>query len=268
MGPKLDTHAAGVLATMTRWPTTPGPLGKLSAARSMTRLRVWRPDMDPIMAIAEKHNLTVIEDCAQAHGATYRGQKIGNFGKAACFSFYPGKNLGAYGDAGAVVTDDDILATQIRKLSDHGSNVKYQHDFEGQNSRLDGIQGAVLSVKLKHLDAWTDRRIAAAAAYDAALDCVEPGDDRCVEVREIERRRAEWRKTGDPLPQEYDAVHHESGEDIHGDGVQLSLLDDVRGHSHRVHALKQRLQVQAVNSLVLNGKIFKFLGVVHVVALS
>lgn len=133
-------------------------------------------DMDPIMAIADKHDLLVIEDCAQSHGATYKGKKAGSFGKAACYSFYPGKNLGAYGDAGAVTTDDEALATDIRKLGDHGSNVKYRHDFVGVNSRLDGIQGAVLSVKLKHLDAWTDQRIAAAAAYHKALKdvCVVP----------------------------------------------------------------------------------------------
>ena len=101
-------------------------------------------DMDPILAIAEKHGLTVIEDAAQAHGATYKGRRIGTLGQVACFSFYPGKNLGAYGDAGGITTNDGELATQIRKLSDHGSNVKYQHDFVGVNSRMDGIQGAVL----------------------------------------------------------------------------------------------------------------------------
>jgi dTDP-4-amino-4,6-dideoxygalactose transaminase len=126
-------------------------------------------DMDPILEIARKHDLMVIEDAAQAHGAVYKGRKIGTFGKAACFSFYPGKNLGAYGDAGAVCTDDGDLATLMRKLGDHGSNVKYQHDFEGQNSRLDGIQGAVLQVKLRHLDAWTERRIAVAARYGEGL---------------------------------------------------------------------------------------------------
>lgn len=126
-------------------------------------------DMDPIMAIAQKHGLMVIEDCAQSHGATYKGRKAGSFGQAACYSFYPGKNLGAYGDGGAVTTDDEALATAIRKLGDHGSNVKYRHDLVGTNSRLDGIQGAVLGVKLKHLEAWTERRIAAAAAYGAGL---------------------------------------------------------------------------------------------------
>jgi len=133
-------------------------------------------DMDPIMAVARKHGLKVIEDAAQAHGATYKGRTAGTFGDAACYSFYPGKNLGAYGDAGAIVTDDDALAATMRKWSDHGSNVKYQHDFEGTNSRLDGIQGAVLSVKLRHLDQWTDRRIAVAARYGEGLKdvCVVP----------------------------------------------------------------------------------------------
>ena len=133
-------------------------------------------DMDAVMAMAAKHGLKVIEDCAQAHGATYKGRKVGTFGDAGCFSFYPGKNLGAYGDAGAVVTNDGELTTQIRKWSDHGSNVKYQHDFEGTNSRLDGIQGAVLSVKLRHLDKWSDRRIEVAARYNAGLAdvCIVP----------------------------------------------------------------------------------------------
>jgi dTDP-4-amino-4,6-dideoxygalactose transaminase len=142
-------------------------------------------DMDPILEIAAKHNLAVIEDAAQAHGAIYKGRRIGTMGKVACFSFYPGKNLGAYGDAGGVTTNDETLATDVRKLGDHGSNVKYRHDFVGANSRMDGIQGAVLSVKLKHLDAWTDRRIEVAAKYSAGLNdvCVVPavrGDVRHV----------------------------------------------------------------------------------------
>ncbi len=133
-------------------------------------------DMDRIMAIAEAHELLVVEDCAQAHGATCGGRKVGTFGHATCFSFYPGKNLGAYGDAGAVCTNDENLAGFVRKLGDHGSAIKYQHDFEGTNSRLDGIQGAVLSVKLRHLDAWTQRRIEVAARYSAGLNdvCVVP----------------------------------------------------------------------------------------------
>ena len=133
-------------------------------------------DLDAILEIAGRHDLLVFEDAAQAHGAEYRGRRIGTLGKAACFSFYPGKNLGAYGDAGAVVTDDEDLATAVRKLGDHGSNVKYRHDFVGANSRLDGIQGAVLAVKLRHLDQWTEARIAAAARYNEGLGdvCVVP----------------------------------------------------------------------------------------------
>ncbi len=133
-------------------------------------------DMDPIMEIARKHDLLVIEDCAQAHGATYKGRKVGTFGHAACFSFYPGKNLGAYGDAGAVCTNDEELAGKIRMYGDHGSAVKYRHDFVGTNSRMDGIQGAVLSVKLRHLDAWSKRRNEVAARYTEGLQdvCVTP----------------------------------------------------------------------------------------------
>jgi len=133
-------------------------------------------DMDAILEIAAKHNLKVIEDAAQGHGATYKGRRIGTIGDAGCFSFYPGKNLGAYGDAGAVTTNDEALATKILKMGDHGSNVKYQHDFQGTNSRMDGIQGAVLSVKLRHLDKWTDRRIEVAARYNEGLKdvCVVP----------------------------------------------------------------------------------------------
>ncbi len=110
------------------------------------------PDMDPSLEIAAKHNLKVIEDCAQSHGGTYKGRTTGTMGDAGCFSFYPGKNLGAYGDGGAIVTDNEELATDIRKLGDHGSNVKYQHDFQGTNNRLDCTQEAVLSLKLKHLN--------------------------------------------------------------------------------------------------------------------
>ena len=126
-------------------------------------------DMDPILELASENDLLVIEDAAQAHGAVYKGRRVGTLGNCACFSFYPGKNLGAYGDAGAVVTDDRELSDRIRMRGDHGSNVKYTHEFEGDNSRLDGIQAAVLSVKLKQLDAWNERRIQVAARYTEKL---------------------------------------------------------------------------------------------------
>ena len=116
-------------------------------------------DMDPIMVVAKKYNLKVVEDCAQAHGATYKGQKVGTFGDAAGFSFYPGKNLGALGDAGAVITNDKRLAEQVRALGNYGCDYKYHHIYKGNNSRLDEIQAAILSAKLPHLNRMNaDRR--------------------------------------------------------------------------------------------------------------
>ncbi|MEH7118602.1 DegT/DnrJ/EryC1/StrS family aminotransferase [Neobacillus vireti] len=122
-------------------------------------------DMDPILKIAADHGLKVIEDAAQAHGAEYKGQRAGSIGDAACFSFYPGKNLGAYGDGGAVVTNDQILADKIRLLSQHGSKVKYHHEIAGYNSRLDGIQAAILNVKMKYIEQWTEARRKNATLY-------------------------------------------------------------------------------------------------------
>lgn len=126
-------------------------------------------DMDAIMAIARKHGLWVIEDCAQAHRARYKGRLVGTFGQAASFSFYPGKNLGAMGDAGAVVTGDRDLAQRMAMFARHGGLSKGEHQIEGINSRLDGMQAAILSVKLRHLDAWTWARREKAATYNAGL---------------------------------------------------------------------------------------------------
>lgn len=125
--------------------------------------------MDEIMAIGKKHNLKIIEDCAQAHGAEYKGKKVGSIGDVACFSFYPGKNLGGYGDGGAILTNNEKLAEHCRMISNHGSLVKYQHQFEGRNSRLDGINAAVLLVKLYHLDKWNRIRHEAANYYIQSL---------------------------------------------------------------------------------------------------
>lgn len=127
-------------------------------------------DMDAIMAIADKHGLWVIEDCAQAHLARYKDKPVGTFGAAATYSFYPGKNLGAFGDAGAVVTEDAALAEHMTMLARHGGLVKHKHLIEGINSRLDGMQAAILSAKLPHLKAWTRARQDAAAIYDAGLN--------------------------------------------------------------------------------------------------
>lgn len=126
-------------------------------------------NMDPIRAIAQRHGLKVIEDAAQAHGARYKGAKVGSLGDAAGFSFYPGKNLGAFGDGGAVVTSDDTLADKIRMLRNYGSKEKYIHETTGFNSRLDELQAALLRVKLKHIDEWNSRRKRIATLYSEAL---------------------------------------------------------------------------------------------------
>jgi len=122
-------------------------------------------DMDPIMSLAEKHDLVVIEDAAQAHGAKYKKKRTGSLGHAAGFSFYPGKNLGAFGDGGAVTTSDPVVAEKIKVLRNYGSRKKYENEVKGFNCRLDPLQAAFLRVKLKHLDEWNNRRTAVASAY-------------------------------------------------------------------------------------------------------
>ncbi len=129
--------------------------------------------MDAIMEIARRHNLRVVEDAAQAHGAELNGKRAGAWGDAACFSFYPGKNLGAYGDGGAVCSNDDVLADKIAKLRDHGRTTKYEHDEIGYGERLDGLQAAILGAKLPHLNDWNAARRRHAAYYSEALAGVE-----------------------------------------------------------------------------------------------
>jgi len=126
-------------------------------------------DMDPILEIAGRHGLRVVEDAAQAHGARYKGQRVGGIGHVTDWSFYPGKNLGAFGDAGAITTDDEAVAEAVRALGNYGSRQKYVHDTKGYNSRLDELQAAVLGVKLAHLDAWNERRRRIANRYLAEL---------------------------------------------------------------------------------------------------
>ena len=126
-------------------------------------------DMEPILDLARRHGLKVIEDAAQAHGACYKNRNIGTIGDAACFSFYPGKNLGAYGDGGAIITSDEELAVKVRMLANHGRVDKYDHHFEGVNSRLDGLQAAILNVKLTHLPRWTEQRRNNAGLYNKYL---------------------------------------------------------------------------------------------------
>lgn len=126
-------------------------------------------DMDPILEIAKRYGLVVIEDAAQAHGAEYKGRRVGSIGDMGCFSFYPGKNLGAYGEGGMVVTNNAEYTRTVRMLRDWGAEQKYQHVLKGYNFRLEGIQGAVLRVKLRHLEKWTEARRSAAAYYNELL---------------------------------------------------------------------------------------------------
>jgi dTDP-4-amino-4,6-dideoxygalactose transaminase len=126
-------------------------------------------DLDSLNAIARKHGLHLVEDCAQAHFAEYKGKRVGGLSSASSFSFYPGKNLGAYGEGGAVATNDPALARQFKMIRDHGSEQKYSHEILGHNYRMEGIQGAVLGVKLKHLNAWTEARRRNATLYNQLL---------------------------------------------------------------------------------------------------
>jgi dTDP-4-amino-4,6-dideoxygalactose transaminase len=126
-------------------------------------------DLDPILDIAERHRLVVIEDACQAHGARYCGKRVGSFGHAAVFSFYPGKNLGAYGEGGALTTNDDAVAQFAREMRTHGESKRYFHDRVGYNYRMDGFQGAVLNIKLKYLDRWTAQRQEFAKLYRERL---------------------------------------------------------------------------------------------------
>ena len=171
----LYTGARAVLVDVDPKAATLDP-DRLEAALS-TRTKAIVPvhlygqcaDMDPILGIARRHRLLVIEDAAQAHGAEYKGKRAGSLGDLACFSFYPGKNLGAYGEAGAVVTSNPEYAKRIRMLRDHGQSQKYQHVLLGYNERMDGLQGAILRVKLAHLDDWNARRRSHAAQYRRVL---------------------------------------------------------------------------------------------------
>jgi dTDP-4-amino-4,6-dideoxygalactose transaminase len=160
--PNLGTHnidTAGIAAAIT-------PRTKVILP---VHLYGQSADLDPILTLARAHGLFVVEDAAQAHGATYKGRRIGAHGDVVCWSFYPGKNLGALGDAGAITTDNPVLAERIAVLRNYGSRVKYVNDELGMNSRLDPVQAAVLRVKLHHLDAWTQRRQAIADLYLTGL---------------------------------------------------------------------------------------------------
>lgn len=164
-------------------------------------------DMDAINAVARRHNLRVIEDAAQAHGARYLGRRVGSLSDAAAFSFYPTKNLGAFGDGGAIATNDDSLAAKLKMLRNYGSAVKYQHDIQGYNSRLDDVHAAVLRVKLRSLDQLNDLRRKAAARYDELL----------ANVSDVHRLRSS---------RENEHVHH----------LYVVMVDDRDGVSQKMKA--------------------------------
>lgn len=209
-------------------------------------------NMEAINDLARKHSLYVIEDAAQAHGAKLAGRSAGTMGHCACFSFYPGKNLGAFGDAGAVVSNDDELASRIRMFANHGRKSKYDHEFEGINSRLDSLQAAILDVKLTHLAAWNTRRREVAARYTNALrgHCVvpweRPGGEHVyhlyvLRVQERDRFRDELQKRGVscgvhypialPLLQAYQYLGHDAADFPVSSQLQHEILSlPIHGH--------------------------------------
>jgi dTDP-4-amino-4,6-dideoxygalactose transaminase len=144
-------------------------------------------EIDPLLEICDRHGLALIEDAAQAHGAMYHGRRAGSVGRVGCFSFYPSKNLGAYGEGGAITTNDDAIAARVRSLRDHAQSGRYRHEELGFNYRMDGLQGAVLSVKLRHLEGWNATRRQVATRYQALL-----GDTPLALPNEAEGRRHVW----------------------------------------------------------------------------
>jgi dTDP-4-amino-4,6-dideoxygalactose transaminase len=202
------------------------------AARKLTpRTKVIAPvhifgqaaPLDYLIPFARANGLKIVEDCAQAAGTTHRGRHVGTLGDIGCFSFYPGKNLGAYGDAGAVITNDDKLATYLRRLGNHGALAKYDNDIIGRNSRIDGLQAAVLNVKLNHLPRWIQQRRANAARYDALLK----------------------QRGLTPPPQAPDSAHS-----YHVYAVRVARRDQVR----------ERLSAAGVETLIHYPKAVPFLG--------
>jgi dTDP-4-amino-4,6-dideoxygalactose transaminase len=180
-------------------------------------------DMDPILAVAEKHGIPVIEDNAQSFGATYRGRKTGSMGRLGCLSFYPSKNLGAYGDAGMIVTSDEKLAARLHALRNHGQTGQYLSTERGWNSRLDELQAAILRVKLRHLPEWTATRLAHARLYDSllkdlpgiVLPRVPPGREHVYYLYTI---RVEGRAGGSPRA-------NDRGDEVRSDLVQQRLKE-------------------------------------------
>lgn len=199
-------------------------------------------DMDSIGELAEKHDLFIIEDACQAHAAEYKGIKVGNFGDLGCFSFYPTKNLGAYGDGGMVVTDDPELAELLRQFRNYGQTYKYYHDFQGFNSRLDELQASVLRIKLKHLDYWNNKRRKIAKIYNDHLNDlelilpVEMEDSKhvfhlyVIRCKNRDRLKEELLKKGVQTQIHYPIPAHNQNAYLHyNENVDLSVTEKVCG---------------------------------------
>ena len=183
-------------------------------------------DMDPILEIAHRHGLAVVEDACQAHGAEYNGQRAGSMGVSGCFSFYPGKNLGAYGEGGMVVTNNDEQAKTMRMLRDWGQDRRYHHVLQGFNYRMDAIQGAILRIKLRHLEAWTEARRANARLYTQLL-----ARSPVEAPRELPGRRHVWHIYAVRTP-ERDHLQQE----LQREGIQTGLHYPIPVHLQPAHA--------------------------------
>lgn len=183
-------------------------------------------DMDPILDIANKYNLHVIEDCAQAIGATYKGKRVGSFGDIGCFSFFPTKNLGALGDGGMITTNSDYLADRIIALRNHGGKVRYYHDELGMNSRLDEIQAAILRIKLEHLDKWNTRRKEIAYKYNELFKNIE----EIVTPNELSQTNCVYHQYTIQVPQRDEMI-----ESLKDNGVMAMIYYPVPLHLQEVH---------------------------------
>jgi dTDP-4-amino-4,6-dideoxygalactose transaminase len=183
-------------------------------------------DMDPILDIARRHKVKVIEDAAQAHGAEYKGKRVGSLGDLGCFSFYPGKNLGAYGEGGMIVTNNPEYARTVRMLRDWGQERKYYHDLKGYNYRLEGMQGAILRVKLRHLEAWIEARRKHAAQYNETLP------DRGVQIpKEMPYARHVYHIYGIRTPQREGLQGS-----LNGKGIQTGIHYPIPVHLQKAYA--------------------------------
>lgn len=249
------------------WNLDPGRIEAALTAKTKVILPVHlygQPaDLEPILALARKHGLRVLEDAAQAHGARYRGKRIGAHGDIASWSFYPGKNLGCFGDGGAVTTDDPELADRIRTLRNYGSREKYHNEVKGHNSRLDEIQAAILRVKLKHLDAWNGRRSAIAKRYIEALSGhpgiglpeVIPGAEPVwhlfvVDVAPRDLVRARLKEEGIETLIHYPIPPHLSEAYVHDQAWGLHPIAERAAQTHLSLSMGPHLPLEAVDYVV------------------